>query len=543
MTNGFRYIKELLLQHHNYFMQAAVDRLTAEGIPVYTVKTDALTVHASFLEKCKELLDFQPGLGNWRVSKMGEEIIFPHEHIGLKENREMTISVISSELIPLTVQEEYDTDMICQIFKDRKRVMIRAEFAGCGKSYCCKRMQDLGYKVLFVCPTNKLATNYGADGCTLNKFFSIGMTEETKMARFDDSPYGVVVFDEIFFASIRKLARIKRYCDEHPEKIVLATGDTNQLETIDQLTNQLDYDQYYNHCIDTIFPYRLYFRENKRLKSIEDKLLLTQFKEDNFNPAFPIKITVQRYFRMADRITTTYNIAYRNSTSQWVNRQVRQMLGKKGDYEVGEILVCRKYFKLKKYTFNVNYEYRITSQTSTTLTLDGLHVVPLAAVAKCFAHNYCRTCHSFQGSSIDGEITIFDWQFPRVDRKWIYTSVTRATELKNVAVYKRDDVFADREYYYLDRYLKKKVDGYRQQDEKAGRQVGEAKYVFTGWLRDCFGKSCGNCGDCLTYEYDDEKRTITSNLTAQRIDNSLPHTMDNIVPFCNFCNCSLGNRG
>jgi hypothetical protein len=33
MTNGFRYIKELLLQHHNYFMQEALDKLTAEGSP------------------------------------------------------------------------------------------------------------------------------------------------------------------------------------------------------------------------------------------------------------------------------------------------------------------------------------------------------------------------------------------------------------------------------------------------------------------------------------------------------------------------------
>ena len=112
MTNGFRYIKELLLQHHNYFMQEALDKLTAEGIPVYTVKTDALTVHASFLERCKQLLDFEPGLGKWRVSKTAEEIIFPQEHVELKENREMAISVISSELIPLTVQEEYNTNTV-----------------------------------------------------------------------------------------------------------------------------------------------------------------------------------------------------------------------------------------------------------------------------------------------------------------------------------------------------------------------------------------------------------------------------------------------
>ena len=64
MTNGFRYIKELLLQHHNYFRQEALNKLTVEGMRVYTVKTDALTVHASVLERCRELQDFEPWLGN-----------------------------------------------------------------------------------------------------------------------------------------------------------------------------------------------------------------------------------------------------------------------------------------------------------------------------------------------------------------------------------------------------------------------------------------------------------------------------------------------
>ena len=130
---------------------------------------------------------------------------------------------------PITLQGEYDMDTICKHFEEKRRVMIRAEFAGCGKSYACEEMEKRGHKVLFVCPTNKLASKYGKNGCTVNRFFSIGMTEDTKMAKFDDSPFDTIVFDEIFFCSVRKLARIKRYCDEHPEKIVIATGDTNQL--------------------------------------------------------------------------------------------------------------------------------------------------------------------------------------------------------------------------------------------------------------------------------------------------------------------------
>ena len=89
---------------------------------------------------------------------------------------------------------------------------------------------------------------------TINRFLSIGMTDDSKMAKFDDSPYDTIVFDEIFFSSVRKLARIKRYCKEHLEKIVIATGDTNQLESIDCITNQHNYDEYYNKCVDLIFP-------------------------------------------------------------------------------------------------------------------------------------------------------------------------------------------------------------------------------------------------------------------------------------------------
>ena len=50
--------------------------------------------------------------------------------------------------------------------------MVKAECAGCGKSYACKYMENLGYNVLFVCPTNKLVQNNKDNGATLNIFFN-----------------------------------------------------------------------------------------------------------------------------------------------------------------------------------------------------------------------------------------------------------------------------------------------------------------------------------------------------------------------------------
>ena len=60
---------------------------------------------------------------------------------------------------------------LCEQFEQHKRVMIRAMYAGSGKSYCCEHMTKMGHNVLFVCPTNVLCIKYGVHGITLNKFF------------------------------------------------------------------------------------------------------------------------------------------------------------------------------------------------------------------------------------------------------------------------------------------------------------------------------------------------------------------------------------
>ena len=194
-------VKELLMQHHNFFMQRSRELLDANNIPVYTLKADALTIYAV------EAVNFEPGTGKWRVNKT-EESKFPHELLAMMENKHIPIGAKQHHLTPPTVQEEYDVDKICDYFEQHKRVMVRAKFAGRGKSYACTHMQSKDHKMSFICPTNRLSANYGVSGVTLNKFLGIGVSEDSKMARLDDSSYDTIVFDEIFFASRRKLARI-----------------------------------------------------------------------------------------------------------------------------------------------------------------------------------------------------------------------------------------------------------------------------------------------------------------------------------------------
>jgi len=286
------------------------------------------------------------------------------------------------------------------------------------------------------------------------------------------------------------------------------------------------------HCINTIFPNSIYLRENKRLNNDEDKTILKRFKGDIFNPKKdPVK-TIKKYFKMVSEIETTNNIAYKNSTCATVSAKVREMQKKKDDYEVGEFVVCRKFVKVKKIKLHVNFTYEIDEINGDEVTLyDGLDTavtVDKELLNKYFVHAYCRTCHSFQGSSINDKISIFDWRFKHVGRKWIYTAVTRATELKNVYFYVGKLIKDDEdEEAKLKRYLEMKVANYIAQDLQHGRDIG-SNYVTTEWLKQQFGKRCSDCGDCFRYDVNGYK--ANSNLTADRLDCSESHHINNLVP-------------
>ncbi|MFM7986182.1 MAG: hypothetical protein ACKPKO_43405, partial [Candidatus Fonsibacter sp.] len=59
------------------------------------------------------------------------------------------------------------------------------------------------------------------------------------------------------------------------------------------------------------------------------------------------------------------------------------------------------------------------------ITLSNGMALPVSLIKKNFVHNYCNTCHSFQGNTIDESITILDHKFAYVSRKWLYTAVNK----------------------------------------------------------------------------------------------------------------------
>ena len=202
-------------------------------------------------------------------------------------------------------------------------------------------------------------------------FFGIGMSEDKnqRISTFDDSQCNVMVFNEIYFAIVRMLAKNKRYSEENPDKIIIATSDTNQLECMDLISDQIKYDQYMEHCIDTIFENNIYLTENKRLTNEADKKLLKRIKADIFDPKKSINKTIKTYFKLTKKIETTNNIAYKSSTCNIVSSKVRDILKKSDDYEVGGVLICRKFVKVKKSKLHLNFEYEIENVEGDNVTL------------------------------------------------------------------------------------------------------------------------------------------------------------------------------
>ena len=123
-----------------------------------------------------------------------------------------------------------------------------------------------------------------------------------------------------------------------------------------------------------------------------------------------------------------------------------------------------------------------------------------------------------------------------VSREWAWTAITRATDFNNVSFYENTEAEQDRVEQKLMSYFKNKVEGYKQQDRKASRELNLDSYVDVDWCMDRLNGTCGKCG-CDFY-FETKKGVITSNFTAQRCDNAFAHSKDNVIAFCCQCNCA-----
>ena len=549
LTNGFRYIKEMLLQYHNFAMYDAYRKLKIEnGIDVYAVKTDALHIHHTDLKKAMKLLEFHNDVGGWRHENI-KRAKCPNEKYMYKNNDVPNIPIYKNE--QLIVKDEWDTKTICeQILDNGGNVIIKGKVPGTGKSYIAEYFSMLGKNVCFIVPTNRLLQEKkgNVEATTYNKFFSIAVDAEEKLPPFDHSPFDVICFDEVLMANRYILNKVRLFCLNHSEKIIIGTGDVNQLQSVEQLTNCQDHKTYIDNCMDVIYKNEIFLQVCKRVggKDTEDGELNRNIINEMYNDLWVHKLPVEEFAlkhfpTTNDIMSSEHNIAYTNIRCRNVANEVRKRLGKKDKYEIGETLIARKWVRQPR--INVNLRYTIIGINGKEIRLqnivdeDDVFSLDVEQVEKIFIYSHCATTHSSQGASINTSITIHEWDKSYlVSREWFWTSITRAVDFRKVRLYLNKDFDKEMELNMIQRYFERKIEGYKSQDRKSMREIDDEEYVDVKWCMDRFKGCCGKCG--VKFEFDKREGRLTSNFTAQRTCNETAHYKDNCQGYCVYCNCS-----
>jgi len=183
-------------------------------------------------------------------------------------------------------------------------------------------------------------------------------------------------------------------------------------------------------------------------------------------------------------VTTLANICYFNFRTNEVNQFVHKNLIKKPqktvkiekvNYWEDLELTCKEHYKEKGKKLYVNYAYKLSSINQKLFTV----IDPVAGTSftlpikklNHFSLPYANTCHSVQGLSIDKPMTIFDVNTPYVDRYFVWTALTRATDFNNITIFEHPQTEVNKLHQSRARqYFNDKVASYMKQDKTAGRK-------------------------------------------------------------------------
>ena len=198
------------------------------------------------------ILSFEEGIGNWRMTN--KSINFPTNKYKFVHNSLIEIPKIENETID--VVDEWDTKAICKQVEELNPCMIRAKFAGSGKSYIGQYFKKMGKNVLFVVPHNRLSQEIEGDSTTYNMFFRIPVHKGDELPEFDHREFNVLFFDEVYMTNLYIYSKFFNSAEKHKNnKLIIGAGDCNQLPPISDLTNTQPHDKYADQCMDKIFKY------------------------------------------------------------------------------------------------------------------------------------------------------------------------------------------------------------------------------------------------------------------------------------------------
>ena len=571
------------------------------GKPILAVDTDCLYYAGHEPELDTPKRNSFEGVGTWE-RKLAEGVKFcaPPFQRTFTEAR-LPRFVEEPEVTALSVADEFDTEEFVELFEEHNRVLVLASIPGAGKTYSLlKYFQPLGDKALVVTPYNALACDLmsckegcaGGDACVCVKAHTaitfhrlIGARahgeeedeeeeeEETNgraPKEHDISGVTHILFDEVFCFNPLQLAQLQKFMDDNalmpdgtPRKF-FAAGDKNQNAPIyASCLNRLEMKAYYSRAVAMLFPNHLTLKVCKRVP-VHQRERMNAIRDAVLNTDEDLLSIAKRFFKPISKLfqVTGYAVCSTNAEARAVNefrqQRVAEALEKQGVevvrvdgriYYEGQTLRCRKFHR--KPRIYINYNYRVAGferkgDVVTGIFLDGVDSAEdfpwaLSLVRKLFDYSFAHTCHSLQGMSASGGITIFGLELPWNAREWFYTALTRTMDLDLVFYWDVDARGSVTELAVVKKAqfrlaLEARLPGYRAQDEKAGRAWNEGDYVDGDHIMELMEAQWGKCAHCQAWLPTSWEEGDAGMPTIDRLNNNFAHIRGNCALACLRCN-------
>jgi hypothetical protein len=331
-----------------------------------------------------------------------------------------------------------------------------------------------------------------------------------------------------------------------------------------------------------IFKNQILLKTNKRLTNEDDKILLENLKNDIFDDSKNkdmIKLLKGYGFNIIykmDDLKTKNNVCFFNYRVENVNKHIHNKLidipndnveinGIK--YFKGLNIICKKHMilndinnkklKIKSY---VNHEYRIEHIDNKTITLinevDKQTITcnlkslnkksgKIFSILDNFKMPYASTAYALQGLSINDEITVFDVDTPHTDPNYVYVAISRCRDFKKVNIFKTNKYDLERLHdSKINLYFNDKISSYKNQDKQANRVIDKNNYIDLDYIKSQINyKKLGYCKWCKDKYYIDIKNgNVNSNISFDRLNNSVCHSKNNLQVICSKCNCIKSNK-
>lgn len=546
INNGFYPIREMILDTVRMTMYETTKKMDEEGLIVTGFKTDAI-----FYQKPKKPINkysisklLHDSLGGGRI----EENKLPPLFKNFVKYRETPKFQPPRQQIMIEMEDEYDINESNSKIQNMTLVMADA---GVGKSWAAFNYAKSKYQsneILGVAPWNAQALNirhnHGIVGVTFCSL--VGRVGIRKYNACNVDNIKAIIIDEIMLLTLHQIMVLAKYMEAHPHIEFLATGDPFQLEAIgDQIDNHTK-----EMYIRQMFAHGMHLHENKRLVLQEDKDKLKQIKKALFVDKWSVKRVINAFFKdhIIDKLGNEAKAyTYYRETAEIVNHHIHGIVPHDAEkfavqcgdtkYYIGERVICKYTMKLKYAESHPNFVYTILSHDKNIITLeDVLTKEKLELKTKYFDNYfhlpYANTVHSSQGAKCDEPFVICDAFDDMMTSNWFYTAITRAVRFTDIKILNKT-----LSQHHIVRSIKKMIMGYKNQDQKAGRQFNELEYVDIPWVYHRIDASdrCRGCGLGMTFESGNQK------ITVQRKNSALPHTKENCELLCLSCNRAAKN--